>query len=155
MISDPGLLTDLRLSFLLISHLKLTNHVTLNLAAYETNEYLGGYFLYYSLQQLRAFLNSIHERLQDNIIKNILDVDIIQGDFEKHDDGDVNPWAIVAGGLGAVGAVGGPAAPVAGIVAGVAGVIWRNDKLRGGGDGRWPRACSACQVGLRTGQKRD
>ena len=65
----------------------------------------------------------MHERLQDNIIKNILDVDIIQGDFEKHDDGDVNPWAIVAGGLGAVGAVGGPAAPVAGIMAGVAGVI--------------------------------
>ena len=60
----------------------------------------GEYFLYYSLQQFRAFTSSFHERLQDDTIREILDIFRVQGDFEWHEDGDLNVPILIAGGLG-------------------------------------------------------
>lgn len=100
----------------------------------------GAYFLFYSLQQFRSFTKSFHDRLQDNAIKETLDIWQVQDDFERHPDEDVNVWVLLASALGIVGggfaavpAVAGTMSVLAGASVAVGNANPSNEKVEDGG----------------------
>ena len=85
----------------------------------------GAYFLFYSLQQFQSYLANFHEHIQDNAIKETLDIFKIQGDFADQDDQDLNAGVIISGSLGILGAFSAAnpvAAGIMGVLSGVASV---------------------------------
>ncbi|PGH27049.1 hypothetical protein AJ80_01235 [Polytolypa hystricis UAMH7299] len=66
--------------------------------AYDEKEVAGAYHLYYSIQQARSFFTSFHERIQDNAIKEILDIEQVIADLKWRDSDDFPPvFALLAG----------------------------------------------------------
>ncbi|PGH18284.1 hypothetical protein AJ79_00623 [Helicocarpus griseus UAMH5409] len=93
---------------------------------YEKEGYAGAYILFYSLQQLYAYLNDVREHLQDMSIKLALDVEKIHKDFSACDGGGVNIFALLSSSLGidsAATAFNPVASATAGLFSGLSGLI--------------------------------